>query len=51
MGADYLHGEDVNGNCILDPDEDLDGDGEIDRFILPTPPDPPRMKVISRSMR
>ena len=42
-------GEDVNGNCILDPDEDLDGDGEIDRFILPSPPEPPITKVITQS--
>ncbi|MEM9935486.1 MAG: hypothetical protein AAF824_17810 [Bacteroidota bacterium] len=42
-------GEDVNGNCELDPEEDLDGDGEIDRFILPSPPEPPRMKIISQS--
>ena len=40
-------GEDRNGNNQLDPGEDLDRDGEIDRYILPTPPNPPRIKVIA----
>ena len=40
------NGEDNNGNGVLDPNEDLDGDGEITRFILPTPPDRPIFKVI-----
>jgi hypothetical protein len=39
-------GEDVNGNCILDPGEDQDGNQRISRFILPTPPDPPIMRVV-----
>lgn len=39
-------GEDNNGNNVLDPGEDLDGDGEITRFILPTPPDRPIFKVV-----
>lgn len=42
------NGEDVNFNGILDPDEDLDGDGEITRFILPTPPSIPNTKVVVR---
>ena len=37
------HGEDKNRNGILDPGEDLDGNGEITRYILPAPPDPPRV--------
>ncbi|MDW3649772.1 MAG: hypothetical protein R8P61_22060 [Bacteroidia bacterium] len=41
-------GEDANGNCILDPGEDRDGDGKITRFILPTPPDRPFTRVVSR---
>ncbi|MEL6253204.1 MAG: hypothetical protein AAFR87_14430 [Bacteroidota bacterium] len=41
-------GEDANGNCILDPGEDRDGDGKITRFILPTPPDRPLTRVVSR---
>ena len=40
-----FNGEDANFNGILEPEEDLDGDGVLDRFILPTPPDPPVTKV------
>lgn len=39
-------GEDRNGNNHLDPGEDLDRDGKIDRYILPTPPTSPRIKVV-----
>jgi hypothetical protein len=39
-------GEDRNSNNQLDPGEDLDRDGEIDRYILPTPPNTPRIKVV-----
>jgi hypothetical protein len=39
-------GEDRNRNGILDPGEDLDGDGEITRYILPAPPITPVIKVI-----
>jgi len=39
-------GEDRNRNGILDPGEDLDGDGEITRYILPAPPITPLVKVI-----
>ena len=38
-------GEDANENGILDPEEDKDGDGEITRFILPSPPDIPKTRV------
>ena len=40
------NGEDRNGNNILDPGEDLDGDGEITRYILPAPPLSPKIKVV-----
>lgn len=40
------YGEDANENGILDPGEDKDGNGEITRFILPSPPDIPRVKVV-----
>ena len=40
------NGEDVNFNGILDEGEDRDGNGEITRFILPSPPNAPRVKVI-----
>ena len=40
------YGEDRNRNGILDPGEDLDGDGKITRYILPAPPTVPKVKVI-----
>lgn len=40
------YGEDRNRNGVLDPNEDLDGDGEITRYILPTPPTTPKVKVV-----
>ncbi len=39
-------GEDRNRNGILDPGEDLDGNGKITRYILPAPPITPLIKVI-----
>jgi hypothetical protein len=39
-------GEDVNKNGVLDPGEDRDGNGEITRFILPSPPDIPDVKYV-----
>jgi hypothetical protein len=41
----YL-GEDANCNGILDPGEDKDGDGVITRFILPSPPALPKIKIV-----
>lgn len=38
-------GEDKNRNHTLDEGEDLDWDGEIDRYILPAPPPVPNMIV------
>lgn len=40
------NGEDANFNGVLDPGEDKDNDGKIDRFILPSPPSIPRVKVV-----
>ncbi len=40
-----FNGEDANFNGILDPGEDLDGDGKITRYILPTPPDIPKTRI------
>jgi hypothetical protein len=40
------NGEDINFNGQLDPGEDKDADGIIDRFILPSPPDIPKVKVV-----
>jgi len=45
------HGEDSNRNGVLDflgtdSTEDVIPNGKIDRYILPTPPSPPNLKVI-----
>jgi hypothetical protein len=40
-----FNGEDANFNGILDPGEDLDGNGKITRYILPTPPDIPITRI------
>lgn len=40
------NGEDRNGNGILDPGEDADGDGKITRYILPSPPATPNVRVV-----
>lgn len=44
-------GEDRNANNRLDPGEDVDRDGMLDRYVLPTPPSPPRVKVIPSDRR
>lgn len=44
-------GEDRNRNGILDASEDLDGDGKITRYILPTPPQNPKIKVVPESQK
>ena len=41
------NGEDINFNGVLDDGEDLNGDGELTRFILPAPPEIPNTKVIT----
>lgn len=43
------NGEDRNGNGILDPGEDADANGVITRYILPAPPNSPRVKVVPES--
>ncbi len=45
------NGEDRNANNRLDPGEDVDRDGQLDRYVLPTPPSPPRLKVIPGDRR
>jgi hypothetical protein len=45
------NGEDRNGNGILDPTEDSDGDGKITRYILPAPPLSPKIKVVPESQK
>lgn len=44
-------GEDRNRNGILDEGEDLDGNGIITRFILPSPPTPPKVKVVPNNQK
>ncbi len=40
------NGEDRNGNGILDPGEDVNGDGELTRYIFPEGPPPPQLVVV-----
>jgi hypothetical protein len=44
-------GEDINFNGVLDAGEDKDKNGKITRFILPSPPDIPRTKVVAEENR
>jgi hypothetical protein len=44
-------GEDRNRNGILDPGEDLDGNGKITRYILPAPPIYPNVKVVPENQK
>ena len=39
-------GEDKNRDGALQPEEDLDGDGQLDRYLLPNPPPGPRLAVL-----
>jgi hypothetical protein len=39
------NGQDLNGNNRLDPNEDVNGDGILRRYVLPTPPRQPRMRT------
>ena len=40
------HGNDRNRDGVIDPGEDIFGDGKIHRYILPAPPTSPVVKVI-----
>jgi hypothetical protein len=44
-------GEDKNRNGILDPEEDLIRNGKLDRYVLPTPPSPPRFRVMPANQK
>mgnify|MGYP003969275577 FL=1 len=46
-----FNGEDVNGNSILDAGEDFDGDGILDRYIVPEPPPSPDLTVVADDQR
>lgn len=45
------NGEDANFNGMLDPEEDLNGDGRLTRFLLPSPPAVPRVRYEIESNR
>ncbi len=40
------NGEDADGDGVLDPDEDLNGNGVLDHYIFPKPPPSPRLAVV-----
>ncbi len=42
-------GEDKNDNGRLDPGEDINGNGVLDRYLLPAPPNSPKLKVLNKS--
>lgn len=42
------NGEDANFNGMLDIGEDRDNNGVITRYILPSPPDAPKSKMVAR---
>lgn len=42
----YL-GEDINGEGKYKPELDLNGNGKLDHYVLPTPPDAPKVKIIA----
>ncbi len=41
------NGEDINFNGILDAGEDATGDGKLTRFILPSPPEIPKTRIVT----
>lgn len=40
------NGQDLNGNNRLDPNEDVNGDGVLRRYVLPTPPRQPKIRTV-----
>jgi len=44
-----FNGEDRNGNGIIDPGEDSNENGKLDRYILPAPPPSPQLHVKAES--
>ncbi|MBL7073953.1 hypothetical protein ISS37_01775, partial [candidate division KSB1 bacterium] len=45
-GNGVIDSVDVDGDGIFDLSEDINGNGRLDRYVLPTPPSPPRFRVI-----
>ena len=39
-------GEDNNFNGILDADEDVNGNGQLDRYLIPEPPKSPKFRAV-----
>lgn len=39
-------GEDVDGKGVYKPELDLNGNGKLDRYVLPEPPSTPKVKII-----
>jgi hypothetical protein len=44
-------GEDLNGNNRLDPEEDLNANGVLDRYQLPSPPRQPKVRTVVGNQR
>jgi len=44
-------GNDKNRNGVIDAGEDLFGDGQIHRYILPSPPNVPVVKVVTENQK
>ncbi len=40
-----FYGEDKNGNGVLDPGEDINNNGVLDRYLIPEPPNSPKLHV------
>ena len=40
-----FQGEDANNNGVLDAEEDINNNGTLDRYLFPTPPDDPNIRV------
>ena len=45
------NGEDKNFDGVLNEGEDVNGDGQLTRFILPAPPETPNTKVVTSDNR
>lgn len=45
------NGEDKNENGRLDPGEDINGNGILDRYLLPAPPNIPITKIINENRK
>jgi hypothetical protein len=46
-----FNGNDRNGNGILEPEERADGSDKIRRFLLPSPPNSPRYRVVAEDKK